>query len=299
MLERDVLDRSPGVHWEDIAGLAEAKRLLEEAVGLPLLMPDYFTGIRRPWKGVLMFGPPSTGKTMLAKAVATECGTTFFNVSSSTLASKYRGESERMVRCLFDMARANAPSTIFIDEIDSLCTSRGQAGEHESSRRVKSEILVQIDGCTTSDASGSGGPPQVMVLAATNFPWDLDEALRRRLEKRIYIPLPDRAQRQELVGINCRGVEVAADVDLDGLGRDTEGYSGDDLTNICRDAAMMGMRRKIAGKRPAEIKQMRQEEVAMPITIADFTQAIARISPSVSQDDIVKHEQWLAEFGSS
>ena len=298
MLERDVLDKSPGVHWADIAGLQEAKRLLEEAVVLPILMPDFFKGIRRPWKGVLMFGPPGTGKTMLAKAVATECGTTFFNVSSSTLASKYRGESERMVRCLFEMARANAPATIFIDEIDSLCTSRGKDGEHESSRRVKSEILVQIDGCTTSGEEGEE-QPKVMVLAATNFPWDLDEALRRRLEKRIYIPLPDADQRRELVQINCRDVKVADDVDFAALGGRTEGYSGDDITNICRDAAMNVMRRKIAGKTPQEIKAMRKEEIDTPISMDDFAQATKRISTSVSRDDVVKHEQWLAEFGSA
>jgi len=316
-LEREILDRSPSVRWDDIAGLGDAKRLLEEAVVLPLWMPEYFQGIRRPWKGVLMFGPPGTGKTMLAKAVATECGTTFFNISSSTLASKYRGESERMVRILFDLARAHAPSTIFIDEIDALCTSRGAAGEHEASRRVKSEFLVQIDGCsaggeddgdeTLGNRDGSepdggrapGASKQVMVLAATNFPWDIDEALRRRLEKRIYIPLPDADARAALVRINVKGVDVADDVEVDTIAAEMEGYSGDDITNICRDAAMNGMRRKIVGKRPEEIRAMSREEVAAPITMEDMSQALRRISPSVSKEDVERHLEWLHEFGST
>lgn len=299
-LERDVLDAAPGVRFDDVAGLSEAKRLLEEAVVLPLLMPDYFQGIRRPWKGVLMFGPPGTGKTLLAKAVATECGTTFFNVSSASLASKWRGESERMVRCLFDLARSYSPSTIFIDEIDSLCTSRGASGEHESSRRVKSEVLVQVDGVNNTGTNEDGSRKIVMVLAATNFPWDIDEALRRRLEKRIYIPLPNFESRRELIKINLRTVEVSANVDIDEVARRTEGYSGDDLTNVCRDASLNGMRRLIAGKSREEIKNIAKDDISKdPIAMCDFEEAISKVQPSVSAADIERHEKWFAEFGSA
>lgn len=298
MLERDMLDGSPGVRWSDIAGLQEAKRVLEEATVLPLIMPEFFTGIRRPVKGVLMFGPPGTGKTMLAKAVATECQCTFFTVSSSTLASKYRGESERMVRVLFDMARQHAPSAIFIDEIDSLCTQRGAQGEHEASRRVKSELLTQVDGCHGTEGEER---QHVIVLAATNFPWDIDEALRRRLEKRIYIPLPGPSERTELLKINVKGIDIADDIDFDAITGQLDGYSGDDITNICRDAAMNGMRRRIAGKTPDEIREMREKGMAAmkePITMDDFRQAIRKINPSVSKEDIRRHEEWLAVYGS-
>ncbi|KFB52068.1 AGAP001783-PA-like protein [Anopheles sinensis] len=294
MLERDILQKNPNIHWDDIADLHEAKRLLEEAVVLPMWMPDYFKGIRRPWKGVLMVGPPGTGKTMLAKAVATECGTTFFNVSSSTLTSKYRGESEKLVRLLFEMARFYAPSTIFIDEIDSLCSRRGSESEHEASRRVKSELLVQMDGVSNDEATKI-----VMVLAATNFPWDIDEALRRRLEKRIYIPLPNSEGREALLKINLREVKVDESVDMRDIADRLEGYSGADITNVCRDASMMSMRRKIAGLRPEQIRQLAKEELDLPVSKQDFKEAIAKCNKSVSKDDLAKYQQWMKEFGSS
>nr|CAI5855730.1 unnamed protein product [Callosobruchus analis] len=295
-LERDIVQKNPNIHWDDIADLQEAKGLLKEAVLLPLWMPDFFKGIRRPWKGVLMVGPPGTGKTMLAKAVATECRTTFFNVSSSTLTSKYRGESEKMVRLLFEMARHYAPSTIFIDEIDSLCSRRGSESEHEASRRVKSELLVQMDGIT---ASNDNPGKVVMVLAATNFPWDIDEALRRRLEKRIYIPLPSLEGREALLKINLREVKLEPDIDLKMIARRLEGYSGADITNVCRDASMMSMRRKISGLRPDEIKQLPKEELDLPVTMRDFEEALLKNNKSVSKDDLEKYEKWMNEFGSS
>ncbi|XP_013776338.1 katanin p60 ATPase-containing subunit A1-like [Limulus polyphemus] len=294
MLERDILQKNPNVHWDDIADLEEAKRLLEEAVVLPMWMPDFFKGIRRPWKGVLMVGPPGTGKTMLAKAVATECQTTFFNVSSSTLTSKYRGESEKLVRVLFEMARFYAPSTIFVDEIDSLCSRRGTDSEHEASRRVKSELLVQMDGITNSEDPSK----VVMVLAATNFPWDIDEALRRRLEKRIYIPLPTMEGREALLRINLKEVEVMEDLDITEVARKLDGYSGADITNVCRDASMMAMRRKISGLTPEEIRNLPKEELELPVSPEDFEEAMRKINKSVSKHDLEKYVEWMAEFGS-
>ncbi|XP_066507487.1 katanin p60 ATPase-containing subunit A-like 1 isoform X2 [Hoplias malabaricus] len=296
-LERDIVSQNPNIHWNDIADLEDAKKLLREAVVLPMWMPDFFKGIRRPWKGVLMVGPPGTGKTMLAKAVATECGTTFFNVSSSTLTSKYRGESEKLVRLLFEMARFYAPTTIFIDEIDSICGRRGTSDEHEASRRVKSELLVQMDG--VGGALESDDPSKmVMVLAATNFPWDIDEALRRRLEKRIYIPLPSAKGRAELLKISLREVEVAPDVDLVIIAEKIEGYSGADITNVCRDASMMAMRRRIQGLGPEEIRALSKDELQMPVTMEDFELALKKISKSVSAADLEKYETWMNEFGS-
>jgi vacuolar protein-sorting-associated protein 4 len=168
-----ILTEKPNIRWEDVAGLDQAKEALKEAVILPIKFPQLFNkGNRKPWRGILLYGPPGTGKSYLAKAVATEANSTFFSVSSSDLVSKWMGESERLVKQLFAMARENKPAIIFIDEVDALCGTRGE-GESEASRRIKTEMLVQMDG-VGHDSSG------VLVLGATNIPWQLDSAIRRR-----------------------------------------------------------------------------------------------------------------------
>ncbi|XP_010539205.1 PREDICTED: katanin p60 ATPase-containing subunit A-like 2 [Tarenaya hassleriana] len=239
-LSRDIIHGSPDVKWESIKGLGNAKQLLKEAVVMPIKYPKYFTGLLSPWKGILLFGPPGTGKTMLAKAVATECNTTFFNISASSVVSKWRGDSEKLIRVLFDMAKHHAPSTIFLDEIDAIISHRGDGrGEHEASRRLKTELLIQMDGLTQTDEL-------VFVLAATNLPWELDAAMLRRLEKRILVPLPEPEARQAMFEelLSSRPEEESLPYDL--LVEKTEGYSGSDIRSLCKEAAMQPVRRLMA-----------------------------------------------------
>jgi len=195
----DIIVHGDEVRWGDIAGLEIAKNALRETVVYPFLRPDLFMGLREPARGMLLFGPPGTGKTMLARAVATESKSTFFSISASSLTSKYLGESEKLVRALFGLARALAPSIIFVDEIDSLLSQRSGSGEHEATRRIKTEFLIQWSDLqraaagreTTERDKQRGDANRVLVLAATNLPWAIDEAARRRFVRRQYIPLPE------------------------------------------------------------------------------------------------------------
>ena len=307
MVEREVMEKNPNVKFEDIAELEGAKNTLKEAVLLPLLMPDFFRGVRRPWKGVLLYGPPGTGKTLLAKALATQGKTTFFNVSPTTFASKWKGESEKLVRILFEMARFYAPSTVFIDEVDAIGQKRGD-GDNEASRKVMAEMLVQMDGVSgkldQEDLSVEELKKNiVMVMGATNLPWDLDDALRRRFEKRVYIPLPNSVGRREMFRINTKGIDVQPNIDWDKLVIKTDGYSGADIANVCREASLMQMRRilsRTGGK--LNFTMIRDnptfvmKELDAAVTQNDFEEAIKHISKSVSQNDIKKYEQFTEEY---
>ena len=317
MVEREVVEMNPNVNFEDIAELESAKRALTEAVVLPLLMPDFFVGLRRPWKGVLLYGPPGTGKTLLAKALATQGKTTFFNVSPTTFASKWKGESEKLVRILFEMARFYAPSTIFIDEVDSVGTKRTD-GENEASKKVLAEMLVQMDGIseanseqndTSSNSNNNNNakeskPKFVMVLGATNLPWDLDDALRRRFEKRIYISLPNKVGRKQMFNINFKGIKLDKSINIDELVEKTKGYSGHDIASVCREASLMNMRKKIMnGDGAFNIMEAANNETFIqgldaPVTQKDVLTAIKNISKSVSPKDLKKFEEWTAQYSS-
>ena len=235
-VDQTIISEKPNVKWGEVAGLQKAKDSLYEAAILPLKFPGFFTGKRKPWTGILLYGPPGTGKSYLAKALATECDSMFFSVSSSDLISKWQGESERTIRALFEKARGNAPSIIFIDEVDSMCGSRDSGGDNESSRRIKTEFLTQMQG-VGRDSS------KVLVLGATNTPWSLDPAIRRRFEKRIYIPLPDAPARRRLFELSVGDTpHMLSDEHFRQLAVRSDGMSGSDISVCVREALMAPIR---------------------------------------------------------
>ncbi|XP_070816435.1 vacuolar protein sorting-associated protein 4B-like [Chaetodon trifascialis] len=318
-----IVMEKPNIKWSDVAGLEGAKEALKEAVILPIKFPHLFTGKRTPWRGILLFGPPGTGKSYLAKAVATEANnSTFFSVSSSDLVSKWLGESEKLVKSLFTLAREHKPSIIFIDEIDSLCSSRSE-NESEAARRIKTEFLVQMQG-VGNDNDG------ILVLGATNIPWTLDSAIRRRFEKRIYIPLPEQHARSSMFKLHLGSTPSnLMEEDFVTLGKRTEGYSGADISIIVRDALMQPVRKvqsathfkKVRGSSfnnpdvvvddlltpcsPGDPGAMEMSWVDVPgdkllepvVCMADMMRSATNIKPTVNEQDLEKLRKFTEDFG--
>lgn len=226
-----IMTKSPNVRWDDIAGLKATKEVLQSAVILPISHPEIFkeTGVT-PWNSVLLYGPPGTGKSMLAKAVATECkDSCFFSISSSDVVSKYQGESERLIKALFSLARKRKPSVIFIDEIDSLCRKRTDE-ESTSTRSIKTQIMVQMDG-VGNDNSG------VIIIGATNVPWEIDDAVTRRFSKKVHVPPADAETRQRILIMKLQSTKHSLrEEDIQEIVRKTDRMSGSDMKTLLQDA---------------------------------------------------------------
>ncbi|GBN20302.1 Spastin [Araneus ventricosus] len=282
----EIVDGGPTVSFDDIAGQEVAKQALREMVILPTVRPELFTGLRTPPKGLLLFGPPGNGKTMLAKAVACESNSTFLNISASSLTSKYVGEGEKLVRALFAVARELQPAIIFIDEVDSLLNERKE-NEHEASRRLKTEFLVEFDGLR------SDGDDRMLVMGATNRPQELDDAALRRFTKRVYVTLPNKETRIKLLEkLLAKQENSLSKSDLKNLAKLTEGYSGSDLTALAKDAALGPIREL----KPEEVKSVDPRKMRT-VSMADFTESLKRIRRSVATQSLAFYTQWNSEFG--
>ncbi len=272
----------PNVTYEDIGGLKRELRLVREMIELPLKHPELFQrlGIDPP-KGVLLYGPPGTGKTLIAKAVANEVDAHFISISGPEIMSKYYGESEQRLREIFEEAKENAPSIIFIDEIDSIAPKREEVtGEVE--RRVVAQLLALMDGL---EARGD-----VIVIGATNRPDAIDPALRRpgRFDREIEIGVPDREGRKEILEIHTRNMPLADDVDLDQLADLTVGFVGADLAALCKEAAMHALRR-VLPEIDLEAEEIPEEVLEnLKVTMEDFLEALKNIEPSAMREVLVE-----------
>ncbi|MBA0717959.1 hypothetical protein Golax_005730 [Gossypium laxum] len=282
-----------GVKFDDIGALEDVKKALNELVILPMRRPELFShgNLLRPCKGILLFGPPGTGKTLLAKALATEAGANFISITGSALTSKWFGDAEKLTKALFSFASKLAPVIIFVDEVDSLLGARGGGFEHEATRRMRNEFMAAWDGLRSKDSQ------RILILGATNRPFDLDDAVIRRLPRRIYVDLPDAGNRMKILKIFLAQENIGCNFAFEELANATEGYSGSDLKNLCIAAAY----------RP--VQELLEEEnkggkndaagVLRPLNLDDFIQSKAKVGPSVAYDAASMNElrKWNEQYG--
>jgi transitional endoplasmic reticulum ATPase len=270
---REVYIEVPTIHWTDIGGLEGVEQELKEAVEWPMKNPEMFArlGIKPP-KGILLHGPPGCGKTLLARAVATESEANFITIKGPEIFSKWVGESEKAIREVFRKARMAAPAVIFFDEIDSLSPRRGLGfADSGVTERVISQLLTELDGIVSLE--------DIVVIAATNRPDIVDPAVLRpgRFDRLIYVPEPDEKSRLQIFKIYTKNMPLAKDVDLAELATMTKGYSGADIEALCRESAMYALRKDVNTK---------------DVSMKDFQEAMKRIGPSISPD----MEKWYKGF---
>ncbi|WJX51183.1 hypothetical protein P8452_37398 [Trifolium repens] len=282
-----------GVQFDDIGALEDVKKALQELVILPMRRPELFShgNLLRPCKGILLFGPPGTGKTLLAKALATEAGANFISITGSTLTSKWFGDAEKLTKALFSFASKLAPVIIFVDEVDSLLGARGGAFEHEATRRMRNEFMAAWDGLRSKENQ------RILILGATNRPFDLDDAVIRRLPRRIYVDLPDAENRKKILRIFLAKENLNSDFQYDKLANLTEGYSGSDLKNLCVAAAYRPVQELLEEEKKRD--DGTTTSVLRPLNLDDFVQAKSKVGPSVAYDATSMNElrKWNEMYG--
>ncbi|KAG4386670.1 hypothetical protein GLYMA_11G101600v4 [Glycine max] len=282
-----------GVKFDDIGALEDVKKALNELVILPMRRPELFSrgNLLRPCKGILLFGPPGTGKTLLAKALATEAGANFISITGSTLTSKWFGDAEKLTKALFSFASKLAPVIVFVDEVDSLLGARGGAFEHEATRRMRNEFMAAWDGLRSKENQ------RILILGATNRPFDLDDAVIRRLPRRIYVDLPDAENRMKILRIFLAQENLNSDFQFDKLANLTDGYSGSDLKNLCIAAAYRPVQELLEEEKKGASNDT--TSILRPLNLDDFIQAKSKVGPSVAYDATSMNElrKWNEMYG--
>ncbi|MBS7610562.1 ATP-binding protein, partial [Candidatus Bathyarchaeota archaeon] len=281
-----ILSEKPNVRWEDIADLKQCKKAIEDAIVFPVKRPDLFP---LGWpRGILFFGPPGCGKTMLAAAVATEIDAAFFCVDAASIMSKWLGESEQNVAALFAEARlisdGGKPAVIFLDEVDSLAGLRSY--EVGGEVRVRNQFLKEMDGVLEKSRKS-----YVYIIGATNKPWALDEPFIRRFQKRIYVPLPDEDGRLELLNLLTKSLKLAPDVDLAYLSKVTEGYTASDITDIVQAAHLNVVREFFESRGPND-----KSGETRALSLDDFLRVLKDRKPTVSKEMLRNYERWFEAY---